>query len=264
MAISTDQLGRTVLIPAPPQKIISLVPSITELLYALGLEDRIAGITRYCIFPDHLLREKTVVGGTKKTVPERIHAIAPDLIIASKEENIQAEVEAYAQQYPVWVSDVTCLEDALQLIQSIGQFTGTMSAATQMIETIQARFKTIPAIQPLKGAYLIWKDPVMTIGNDTFIHDMMRIAGIRNVFGAEKRYPVTTPEAIAALSPDVILLSSEPYPFRAEHITWLKETLGDIPVHLVDGTYFSWYGSRLLDAPAYFRSDILPIINRKE
>lgn len=260
MEITTDQMGRTVSIPAPPQKIVSLVPSITELLCALGLEDRIAGITRYCIFPGHLLQEKTVVGGTKKTVPERIHGISPDLIIASKEENIQAEVEMYAEQYPVWVSDVASLEDALQLIRSIGQLTGTSSTAEQMIETIQARFKALPAVQPVKGAYLIWKDPVMTIGNDTFIHDMMRIAGIRNVFDSEKRYPVTTLEAIAALSPDVILLSSEPYPFRPEHITWIKDQLGNVPVHLVDGTYFSWYGSRLLDAPAYFRSDILPII----
>ena len=264
MEITTDQLGRTVSIPAPPQKIVSLVPSITELLCALGLEDRIAGITRYCIFPDHLLREKTVVGGTKKTVPERIHAISPDLIIASKEENIQAEIELYAQQYPVWVSDVGRLEDALELIRSIGALTGTAAVAEKMIDSIQTRFKTIPAVQPVKGAYLIWKDPVMTVGSDTFIHDMMRFAGIRNVFAAEKRYPVTTLEAIAALSPDIILLSSEPYPFRAEHVAWIKEALGEVPVQLVDGTYFSWYGSRLLDAPAYFRSDILPIINRKE
>jgi ABC-type Fe3+-hydroxamate transport system substrate-binding protein len=262
MPVYTDQLNRQVEIATAPRRIVSLVPSQSELLWDLGLRSEIAGITKFCIHPDEMFRTKTRVGGTKDVDAGRIGQLHPDLIIANKEENDQEQVEALMKKYPVWVSDIKTLEDALRMIRSIGEITGTADAAAHLsgnIEDAFARFtgrKGSPGTpsRPLRTAYIIWKNPYMAAGASTFINHLLHCCALHNVFGtAAGRYPETTLEEIARLDPDVILLSSEPYPFKEKHLAEFQTACPRARVLLADGEFFSWYGSRLLGAPAYFR-----------
>jgi ABC-type Fe3+-hydroxamate transport system substrate-binding protein len=247
----TDQVGRTIVLHRIPRRIISLVPSQTELLYTLGLEESVVGITRFCIHPDSWYHQKSRIGGTKAVDPVRVDALQPDLIIANKEENERPQVEALAERYPVWVSDIRTLADALDMIRSIGEITGVAAAAGDLAGEIARRFAALEAPRPTRVAYLIWKNPWMTIGGDTFIHQMLQHAGFTNIFSNHNRYPEVDLSSLAG-SDITIFLSSEPYPFRDRHIQEIKEMLPQARVQLVDGEFFSWYGSRLLLAPAYF------------
>lgn len=253
MIRSTDGLGRTIALKEPPKRIVSLVPSQTELLYDLGLYEEVAGITKFCIHPNNWFRTKTRVGGTKNIHAGTIHRIRPDLVIANKEENLRDEVEALAAVYPVWTSDINTLEDALHMIRSVGVLTGREVQANAMAESIRTALQQQPVIAH-DAAYLIWKEPYMTVGSDTFIHDMLSRAGFRNVFHAQTRYPQITVDDLRAAAPRYILLSSEPYPFKEKHVAELEQAIPGARVLLVDGEIFSWYGSRLLHAPAYFKS----------
>lgn len=258
MPLFTDQTGRCIDIAAPPQRIVSLVPSQTELLYDLGLDQRVAGITKFCIHPDAWFRTKPRVGGTKTLHMDRIDALRPDCIIANKEENVREQVEALAERYPVWTSDVSTLEDALSMIRSIGLLTDTAPAADRIAEDIEESFARLQIRcsvlyqQPVRTAYLIWKDPWMTVGSDTFIHDLLLRCGLHNVFGHLQRYPTITIEDIRESGCELLLLSSEPFPFKQQHLEALQQQLPGTSVRLADGEHFSWYGSRLLQSPGYF------------
>lgn len=247
-------MGRTLTLSHLPQRIVSLVPSQTELLYTLGLEEEVKGITKFCIHPDSWFRQKVRVGGTKDVHPDRVHSLQPDLIIANKEENDREQIEELARHYPVWISDIRTLPDALAMIRSIGSLTGRITVAETLARTIEDRFAGLPSeAPPLRTAYLIWRHPWMAAGGDTFIREMLRYNGMINVFQHLDRYPVIEPETLARSGCQCVLLSSEPYPFREQHIREIREILPDARVLLVDGEMFSWYGSRLLEAPAYFR-----------
>lgn len=266
MSVYTDQIGRQVTIPASPQRIVSLVPSITELLYGLELDNRVVGITKFCVHPPQWFQNKTRIGGTKNIKPDVIHSLQPDLIIANKEENIQAQVEALAQHYPVWVSDVNTLPQALDMIQQIGNITSKAYTAFGFVTSITEVFDELAATinadgRPhMRAAYIIWRDPYMTIGHDTFIHDLLTRCGLQNVFENTTRYPAITIEQLQQSGCQLLLLSSEPYPFKQQHIDELQPLLPDTKIVLVDGEFFSWYGSRLLYAPDYFM-ELLHLLN---
>ncbi|HEX6915356.1 MAG TPA: helical backbone metal receptor [Chitinophagaceae bacterium] len=261
MRILNDQLGNTVEIPdAAPARIVSLVPSQTELLYDLGLGDRVAGITKFCVHPQQWFRSKTRVGGTKDLKIDTIAGLNPDLIIANKEENVKEQVEILRNCAPVWVSDVNSLGDATEMIAAIGSMTATAAAASLIIENISRQFDAlVPLRHAPKTAYLIWKDPYMAVAGGTFIHDMMHRCGFRNVFGTRQRYPETSVEELSALGVELVLLSSEPYPFNTVHRDALQAALPAAKVLLADGEMFSWYGSRLQLAPAYFNHLLAPL-----
>jgi ABC-type Fe3+-hydroxamate transport system substrate-binding protein len=262
MPFYQDQLGRTVAIPEAPRRIISLVPSQTELLYDLGLKDEVIGITKFCIHPDEWFRTKIRVGGTKQLHIDKIKQLQPDLIIANKEENVKEQIEELSEFFPVWISDVNNLDDAYEMIRGIGLTTGRQKEAKSIAQDIRSGFQTLDAIVSDRGdrqniikprtAYLIWKDPYMTIGRDSFIHDMMDRAGFYNVFGDKTRYPETTMEELAGKNCDIVMLSSEPYPFQEKHIREISDQLQTCTVLLVDGEMFSWYGSRLKKSASYF------------
>lgn len=256
---SLDQMHRTVQVPELPKRIISLVPSQTELLHDLGLGERVVGITKFCIHPDSWFKTKHRVGGTKKVDTEKIRALKPDLIIGNKEENTRADIEALEKEFPVWMSDVRDLSSALVMIERLGELMGAQEKAKGITSGIDEAFGRLKPIEPSRTvAYLIWRDPYMVAGGGTFVNDMLRRCGLINVFDeGDARYPEISEQQLAQADPEILLLSSEPYPFKEKHIAEFNMLCPGTPVILVDGTYFSWYGSRLLKAPAYLSG--LPI-----
>jgi ABC-type Fe3+-hydroxamate transport system substrate-binding protein len=235
------------------QRIVSLVPSQTELLYDLGLEAEVVGITKFCVHPERWFHSKPRVGGTKQVSIEKVAALQPTIIIANREENVREQVEALEVTARVWVSDVTNIASALEMINTVGEFTDKSSEARSICNEIEAALKIPKTDQSLSAAYLIWNDPIMVAGGDTFISDMMRNAGLRNVFGNKDRYPAVTLDELRSISPDVLILSSEPFPFKASHAASFSAELPGTMVRLADGEMFSWYGSRMRLAGPYLR-----------
>lgn len=253
--VFTDQMGREVSINYPPKRIISIVPSQTELLFDLGLDDEVIGITKFCIHPIEKFAAKTKIGGTKKLLIEKIRDLKPDLIIGNKEENTQSEVELLMQEFPVWMSDINNLEDAVDTITKIGELVNREPEAAYLNHLINAGFKDLQTLALSKNidqsvAYLIWKSPYMCAGNTTFIDDILRKIGLNNVI-TQRRYPELTLSQLQTLNPKLIFLSSEPYPFKQQHIDEIQNAVPNSKVMLVDGEMFSWYGSRLVKAVGY-------------
>lgn len=248
-----DQLNRMVpLDHFPPKRIVSIVPSITELLFDLGLDNEVCGVTRFCIHPIEKNQRATRIGGTKKVDIDKVLQLKPDLIIGNKEENTEKDVERLSAHCPIWISDVHDFESAIQLIAAIGEITDRKSEAAELTNEIQMGFSNLKCEILQSAAYLIWKDPIMVAGCDTFISDMLSKAGYANVFSDRNRYPVTDLSEISRMNPDMVLLSSEPYPFTESDVATFKSSHGFKDVMVVDGTYFSWYGSRMRFAPSYF------------
>ena len=250
-----DQMGNSVILPDSPLRIVSLVPSQTELLYHFGLTEEVVGQTLFCIHPQLQHQSKPRVGGTKKLQLDKIRSLKPNLIIGNKEENDQSQIAELQKEFEVWMSDIKNLNDALHMITSIGEITNRAEQAAALNQSIQTAFTGLRkpiSVTPVKVLYLIWREPYMAAGTDTFISDMMTCIGWQNAL-TQNRYPELTPEQIALLDPDIILLSSEPYPFKNEHIAELKMICPGAHIRLADGEMFSWYGSRLLKAVSYFR-----------
>jgi len=309
----TDQLNNTIELASPPQRIISLVPSQTELLCDLGLEEHLIGVTKFCVHPPHIRKTKHVVGGTKNLRMDEIRKLNPDLIIANKEENEQAQVEALAKEFPVWTSDIHTFDDAIKMIGLIGELTGRTLKAKQVVEEIAAakdKFLGIRRQEPgipnpelrtrnkenrtknqepgtknqeprtknqepgipntelrtqnpePRTLYLIWRNPWMSVGGDTFISHMLELAGFNNLLKDQYRYPTLTDTELSNLNPELILLSSEPYPFNEKHIAELQVLCPGSRILLVDGELFSWYGSRMIQSFEYFERLHQLIANR--
>jgi len=253
-----DQLGRALIIETIPKRIISLVPSQTELLCDLGLEDLLVGITKFCVHPSEIKGTKAIVGGTKQIKLEKIKTLNPDIILCNKEENTKEIVEACEQICPVHVSDIITIEDCLEMIQQYGQIFNSELKAKEISQCIEKEFTSfnqfISEKPKLKVVYCIWKDPWMVAGKNTFIDFLLKVNRFENVFNSKNRYPEITLEELSSNSIDVILLSSEPFPFKEKHIAALKKELNnDTKVILVDGEMFSWYGSRLIKVFDYFK-----------
>lgn len=248
--IYTDQLNRKIDLSKPPKRIISLVPSQTELLIDLGLEDRLVGVTKFCVHPIGLIQRKTIVGGTKNYRLEVIRSLQPDLIIGNKEENDQNAIESLMGEYPVWMSDVCTVKDGIAMIRSIGEMLEAKEKAEEIATRLENDFQ-IPMERKGTSVYLIWKDPLMVAGKNTFIDQMLDFSGFENSIG-EERYPEISIEELVDINPEHLLLSSEPFPFKEKHIEYFRAYLPQTKIILVDGEYFSWYGSRMLGAKQYF------------
>ncbi len=255
----TDQMNRKVQVLDTPKRIVSLVPSQTELLIALGLKDSIVGITKFCVHPLNLRKEKTIVGGTKKINYDVLKKLNPDIILCNKEENSKEIVESLEKEYPVHVSDIFSVKDALGMIIQYGEMFKKQTLAKALvseIETEEESFRSFIKDKPKKkAAYFIWKNPWMVAGKNTFVDYLLKENGFSNVFGHIDRYPEVLDNDITSLPKlDLILLSSEPFPFAQKHIEDAQKMYPSAKVVLVDGEYFSWYGSRLRDAFSYFKT----------
>ena len=245
-----DQMGRWVSLEKVPERIVSLVPSQTEFLIDIGLEQHLVGITKFCVHPEGLRKQKHIIGGTKNFHFDKIEALQPDLIIGNKEENYQEGIERLSEKFPVWMSDIYDLEDALEMMALLGEITDREARAEEIISKVRSGF----ARQfPIKGTavYLIWQEPMIAVGGNTFIDDLLRRAGFANLISKE-RYPEVTQEDILRTQPDFLLLSSEPYPFGEKHLQEYQRMFPDTTIRLVDGEMISWYGSRLVKAVDYF------------
>lgn len=254
--IYRDQLDREVRLSKEPERIVSLVPSQTELLCYLGLKEKIFGITKFCVHPENLRKEKKIVGGTKNVHFDRIRDLKPDIILCNKEENTEEMVQELEKIAAVHISEVITFKDSLELITMYGSLFACQKSAEGLISEINSKkeiFTGKLSCKKLKVAYLIWKNPWMGVGADTFINSMLKLNGLTNVLeNHPDRYPKISLGELSSLKPDVILLSSEPFPFKDKHFKELKSV--NAGAELVDGEFFSWYGSRLLYAFDYFES----------
>lgn len=249
-------MRRKILLNGSPRRIISLVPSQTELLCFLGLEEKIAGVTKFCVHPSHIKNSKKVVGGTKQVHFDRIKGLQPDIILCNKEENTAEMVKELEKIAPVHVSNVVSFEDSLELISMYGDIFKKEQPSTELIADLQKKkekFVQVASGLKKRVVYLIWREPWMAAGGDTFINNLLKMNGWENVCeNYNSRYPTIELSHLKSIKPELVLLSSEPFPFREKHI----EEIGNHykgRVELVDGEFFSWYGSRLLPAFDYFR-----------
>ncbi len=234
-------------------KIVSLVPSITETLFDLGLDKEVVGVTRFCIHPREKTKKITKVGGTKTVKTDRILSLNPDLVIANREENVKEQVEILGKHLNVWVTHIRNYDDALDMISELGDRTGTRNKATELIAGIEHRKSRLAGKPVAKALYFIWKDPWMVAGKNTFISSMMQIAGFENAVNSDENYPVLTPGEIEKSRAEIALLSSEPYPFKRTDCEQFSGLFERFECKLADGEMFSWYGSRMLKAMNYFK-----------
>ncbi|HAP01605.1 MAG TPA: cobalamin-binding protein [Bacteroidetes bacterium] len=252
----TDQTGRILFFEKTPSKIISVVPSITELLYDLGLREQVIGITKFCIHPEAWFRNKIRVGGTKQLKIDLIKSLAPDLIIANMEENTRSAIETIASFTNVYISKVETIDDAYQMMSDIGEITGRKSEADKIVAgTKSALLELTHDTWNLKPRvlYFIWNKPKMVAGADTFISEMLNQAGFENAASAHIRYPELSDSEIMNMDSDLFFLSSEPFPFKEKHVEEFKRNFPGKKIILADGEMFSWYGSRMKLATDYFR-----------
>ena len=241
-------------------RIVSLVPSLTEYLWALGLEQEVVGITKFCIHPKAWWQHKTRVGGTKKVNFKTIETLQPTLIIANKEENTKEDIEQLQLKYDVLLTDITSLEEAYRYLLEIGRKVQREEKSMSLVNQIQAKFQSVVKIgQGSSFLYFIWKDPYFVVGPQTYIHALLTHFGLVN-FCEIERYPaleqVLNNKDNQSILPDYIFLSSEPFPFEAKHMVEVQLLFPNSKIVLIDGEICSWYGSRMRNAPSYFK-DVL-------
>lgn len=256
--ILADQLGIQHTFETSPKRIISLVPSQTELLCDLGLEDRLVGITKFCVHPYRLKMTKKIVGGTKKVHFEKIRLLQPDIIICNKEENTKEIVEELRKICPVWVTDIITIEDNFRMISDFGQLFNCRIEAQKWKDKLAfalSDFRNfIKDKRIIKTAYFIWKNPYMVAGSANFINELLRLNHFENSYDHLGRYPEINIEKMQEVgNPEIVFLSSEPFPFKKEDGYEIAQFVPNAPIVLVDGEMFSWYGSRLLKAFDYFK-----------
>lgn len=231
-------------------RIVCLVPSITELLYDLGLDDQIYGLTKFCVHPPRAVNLKKIVGGTKNVSIPIVKSLLPTVVIASREENIKKQVADIAKFSKVILTDVTDIASTYKMIIQLGVEFDKLKLAKSIIEEIKTSLEKVKDKYDFSACYLIWKKPYMTVGADTYIHAMMSHVGIKNVFADQTRYPII--DKILEINADYIFLSSEPYPFKDKDLEELHKSNPNSKIMLVDGEIFSWYGTRMLKVEEYF------------
>lgn len=259
MAALTDASGHVLEASREPRRIVSLVPSLTDTLFALGLGDRVVGVSSYCVEPREGVAGKVKVGGQKDPRLEAIRALEPDLVLANIEENLEPHVaQLRAWGLPVWVTYPRTVAEGIAMVRELGAVTGARERAGALADELEGQLAatraTVAGRPPVDVFYAIWRDPYMTVGRDTYIHDMLTACGGRNVFAARpQRYPTVSVEEVVAARPAVILLPDEPFRFRRAHLSdWTPHA--EVPavragrVHLVDGKLYCWYGPRIAQA----------------
>ncbi|GAB3805982.1 ABC transporter substrate-binding protein [Virgibacillus kimchii] len=248
----TDHLGREVEFSFPPQRIISIVPGITDILYSLRLEHEIVGRTRYCIYPKDKVEQAKTIGGTKRVKRDQIRELKPDLIIAEKEENTKEIVEQLEKDFPVYVCEIQTVDDTFKIIEDLGAITNRQTESEKLQSEIGTAIQSLPSGKGKRFAYVIWQNPYMVAGSDTYITSLLEKMGFVNAFsGYEGRYPEVSEDDFRKADLDYIFLATEPFPFQEKHIRQFSELFPDVHVMSLDGEMF-WYGPRMIEAAPYF------------
>jgi ABC-type Fe3+-hydroxamate transport system substrate-binding protein len=257
-----DQLGNEIEINGQPGRVVSLVPSITELLIELGLGNKVVGRSKYCIEPKGLVESIPTIGGTKNVDIEQVLTLNPDLIIANKEENTKEQIYALRKNVPVWVSNVITFQDAMDLIEKLGELFDVIDKSQDLLNKIRDAKKNfeeniVRAKYYNKSViYFIWRKPYMVVGKNTFINSMLEVCSLHNLayqLTNCERYPKVEKSELSTLVPDLVFLSTEPYPFADKHIAEFQEIFPHSEIKIVRGDYFSWYGSRIMKSFDYFK-----------
>ncbi len=253
---------------SPGRRIVSLVPSLTEALFSLGLGERVVAVTDWCVHPSDAVAKLPKVGGTKNPNLSEILALRPDLVIANREENRRRDVERLqAAGIPVWVTYPRTVRDATALLRELAKLGASKHAVAAVVESVAGTVAEAEAAAPAHGTRVfcpVWKNPWMAIGRDTYAHDLLRLCGGANVFAHrdDRRYPVVKWEEIRLAQPEVILLPDEPYSFGPRDVAELDAldtpATRDARVHLIDGTLVSWYGPRIERAVQTLRPLLIP------
>ncbi len=255
MPIYNDQLNNTITLTKTPTRIISVVPSQSEFLWHIGVKKQLVGITKFCIHPTEMFKSIERVGGTKKLNIEKIRALKPDLIIANKEENNQAEIELLQKEFNVWISDIYDFNDAFKMMKLLALILNKEAKVKVLITQIKKSLLSIKNIFNKKTvAYFIWYKPYMLAANDTYIDFILNYLGLKNVAFKLTRYPSIDIKNLQKLKPQFCFLSSEPFPFKQKHVLELQQHLPNSKIIIVDGEVFSWYGLRMLHLTEYVKS----------
>lgn len=240
-------------------RIVSLCPSLTELVFDLGRGEGLVGITRYCVHPIEGVAAVEQVGGAKDPDLARIVALAPDVVLMNDEENRREDFESLA------AAGLRCVSSlprdpagTAAMVRQIGAELGRAGPAEEIARDIEARAERVrraaEGLPVVRWAYLVWRKPWMTVNGDTFAHSLLTLPGGRNVFAElPKRYPKIQPADLSGADPDLVLLGTEPFPFAARHVAELAELAG-LPLErflIADGEYLSWHGSRTPDGIDY-------------
>jgi len=255
---AVDASGERVEVPLSPRRVVSLVPSVTETLFALGLGDRLVGVTEWCEHPADRVVSLPKVGGTKNPDQAAIDRLAPDLVLANLEENRAIDVKRMRERgLTVWVDFPRTVDDAVRQIAWLARLGASEAAARRLLDPIERRIelaRSTSRARPLRGFIAIWRDPWMSVGRDTYAHDLLALVGIENVLAERaERYPRVTLEEVAALDPEIVLLPSEPYRFTDDDARALIAS-GPLAntsaaragaIHSIDGTLPFWHGPRI-------------------
>jgi ABC-type Fe3+-hydroxamate transport system substrate-binding protein len=258
--------ARELQLQGPPGRIVSLVPSHTETLFAIGAGARVVGVTDYCIHPADAVQRVARVGGTKTPAIERIRALEPDLVIANREENRRIDVQRLeAAGLRVLVTYARSVGEARAEIALLASVCACEAGAARLLDGIDAALRgSEERGRRTRTVALIWKDPYMAIGGDCFANDLLERAGGQNPFACERRrYPHVDAGRIASAQPQVILLPTEPYAFAERERDELQQL--DCPaarsgrIEIIEGELLTWYGPRipraLITLAALLRSD---------
>jgi ABC-type Fe3+-hydroxamate transport system substrate-binding protein len=245
---------------ASAQRIVSLVPSLTEALFELGLGPRVVGVSDWCVHPAAEVARVPKVGGTKNPSIPRVLELAPDLVIANREENRERDVERLrAAGVPVWVTYPRTVAEGVALVRELAALGAPPERAQPLVRELESaveRARAAAPTHPTRVFCAIWKRPWMAVGADTYADDLLALCGGANVFRdrPERRYPIVSDAEIAAARPEVILLPDEPYAFGprdAAELAALGTPAGAAGrIHCIDGTLISWYGPRIARAVA--------------
>ncbi len=250
-----DQLGRSVVLPETPERIVSLVPSLTEFLHYLSFDTEVIGITKFCVHPESWFRNKERIGGTKDLKIKRIIELNPDLIIGNKEENTERDILNLEASVPVCMTDVNSIEDAFEMMRMLGEALNRKERCEELIETTKKAFQALEGIGKGRSVlYFIWNDPLYVVGKGTFIGSMIEKMGFENACTLD-RYPNL--KELESPNPDYVFLSSEPFPFTMSHVKKFESLFPKSSIVMVDGEMFSWYGSRMLSSADYFTNDFV-------
>ncbi len=249
-----DQLNNTITVSQIPQRIVSIIPSQSEFLWQIGVREQLVGITKFCIHPTKMYTTIERVGGTKKLNLAKIRALKPDLIIANKEENNKEEIELLQKEFNVWISDIYNFKDAFKMMKQLGIILNKVHETKKLINEIEISLKPIKHFFNLQSVtYFIWNKPYMLAANTTYINFILNYIGLKNAAQNLERYPEVTIEQLKKLNPQLVFLSSEPFPFKQKQVLELQQHLPNAKILIVDGEMFSWYGSRLSHLAEYIQ-----------